>query len=141
MASTMLDLGEAGLPSNNQCYVTVTQDCSRWISEVARTDSPQVELPFSRFVLSSAHDVGMNDTQNTDTIFENAKSKMAKALNSVVPLFGELTEIWAGVVAPEVAYGLASTQKDYLETMLAIGARYFEFRPAHIIKISYHTLD
>lgn len=40
-------LGEAGLPSNNQCYVTVTQDCSRWISEVARTDSPQVELPFS----------------------------------------------------------------------------------------------
>ena len=126
--------GEAGLPSNNQCYVTVTQDCSRWMGEVARTGSPQAELPFSRFVLPSAHDVGMNDTQNTDIIFENAKSKMAKVLNGVVPLFGELTETWAGVMAPEIAYGLAFTQKDDLETMLAIGARYFEFRPAHIHK-------
>jgi hypothetical protein len=36
------------------------------------------------------------------------------------------------LVAPNIVYGLAMTQKDSTTTLLAIGARYFEFRPAYL---------
>jgi len=36
---------------------------------------------------------------------------------------------------PDIIYGLAITQKDTVPTMLALGARYFEFRPANLIPI------
>ncbi|KAK4233328.1 hypothetical protein C8A03DRAFT_38965 [Achaetomium macrosporum] len=36
------------------------------------------------------------------------------------------------LVAPNIIFSLAITQKDSLATMLQIGARYFEFRPAHL---------
>lgn len=36
---------------------------------------------------------------------------------------------------PEIIYGLAITQKDTIPTMLALGARYFEFRPANLMPL------
>jgi hypothetical protein len=36
---------------------------------------------------------------------------------------------------PDIIYGLAITQKDMIPTMLALGARYFEFRPANLMPI------
>lgn len=36
---------------------------------------------------------------------------------------------------PDIVYGLAITQKDSIPTMLALGARYFEFRPAELMPI------
>ncbi|TID23031.1 PLC-like phosphodiesterase [Venturia nashicola] len=37
-------------------------------------------------------------------------------------------------IAPNIIRSIAITQKDFLPTILAIGARYFEFRPAHLHK-------
>lgn len=36
---------------------------------------------------------------------------------------------------PNVIYGTAITQKDTIPTLLALGARYFEYRPADLIPI------
>jgi hypothetical protein len=36
---------------------------------------------------------------------------------------------------PDIIYGLAITQKDTIPAMLALGARYFEFRPASLMPI------
>lgn len=36
---------------------------------------------------------------------------------------------------PDIVYGLAITQKDRIPTMLSLGARYFEFRPADLMTI------
>jgi hypothetical protein len=36
---------------------------------------------------------------------------------------------------PDIIYGLAITQKDRILTMLSLGARYFEFRPADLMTI------
>ena len=101
--------GIAGLPRSSQCYVTVTANCSDWMGEAAPVGSFQAGKPFSRFVLPSAHNVGMNDTQHTDIVFENATSSMVKILKDKVPLFRDLTETWAGVIGPKIAYSLAFT--------------------------------
>jgi hypothetical protein len=39
------------------------------------------------------------------------------------------------LIAPNIVRGLAITQKDSLATILGIGARYFEFRPAFLHKV------
>jgi hypothetical protein len=36
---------------------------------------------------------------------------------------------------PDIIYGLAITQKDTIPTMLSLGTRYFEFRPADLLPI------
>ena len=127
-------IGHAGLPDRCQCYVTVTPNCSAWMATVAPAGSSQAEQMFSRFVLPSAHDVGMNDEQNTHLILTNAMGKITQLVKDKLPLFDLLSRLWAQVMAPHIVYGLAFTQKDDLTTMLVIGARYFEFRPAHIHK-------
>jgi len=56
--------GQAGLPSQDQCYVTVTPNRSNWMEQLVPRGSPGIEKSFSKMVLPAVHDVGMNSLQN-----------------------------------------------------------------------------
>jgi hypothetical protein len=129
----------ADLPTSEQFHVTVSPNYSNWMSIVAPARSSLAAKPFTRFVLPAAHDVGMNSMQNADACLQNAPSQFIDLLISLVGVF-KLTpgivgkEVTTGF-APNIIQGLAITQKDSLATILSCGARYFEFRPAHLPNI------
>lgn len=127
------------LPNRHQCYITVTPDYSDWLGQVAPIGSPQRDQPFRRLVLPAAHDVGMNSMQNCATILKHAGGAVVRTLvaneEKYTQVLAELADKLSGpavsLIAPNIVSSLAITQKDPLPTMLALGARYFEFRPAH----------
>lgn len=126
--------GVFGLPSSDQCYVTVTPNYSNWMSEVAPPGSPQASKPFSNLFLPAAHDIGMNSMQNADAVITS--SALVNVMTTASPVFakiaGMMTHEAVMAIAPNIVRGLAITQKDTLATILSIGARYFEFRPAYL---------
>lgn len=123
--------GDAGLPQEDQCYVTVTPNRSSWMEAL-----PADKL-FSQLVLPAVHDVGMNSLQNALVLLQDAGDEVLKlALDQI----GVSADVHFGLadsavvkIAPDIIESLAITQKDNLDSLLAIGARYFEFRPAHIM--------
>jgi hypothetical protein len=127
--------GVAGLPSSDQCYVTVSPNYSSWQGSVAPPGSQQASKPFSHFFLPAVHDVGMNSMQSCDALLANS-STLVDILTSIEPTFAKvaatLSHEAVKAMAPNIIRGLAITQKDPLPTMLEIGARYFEFRPAFL---------
>lgn len=127
--------GEAGLPNRHQCYVTVSPDNSDWMAAVAPPGSSLEAQPLGRMVLPSAHDVGMNSMQNADAVLQHAGgavvSKLIPNNDAVRAIIDALSGPAIALIAPNIVFSLAITQKDSLETMLRLGARYFEFRPAH----------
>lgn len=126
--------GVAGLPSSHQCYVSVSPDYSNWMAELAPPDSAQATKPFTRFALPAVHDVGMNSMQSADSVLQS--DALVEVMKSYSPVFskiaGSMSHSAAMHLAPNIIRGLAITQKDTLATMLSIGARYFEFRPAYL---------
>lgn len=128
--------GVAGLPSSDQCYVTVTPNYSRWMGEVAPQGSPQASRPFSKFFLPAAHDIGMNSMQNADAVLSS--SAIVDALITFNPAFAkiaaEMSHDAVMHIAPNIVRALSLTQKDPFPAILSIGARYFEFRPAFLHK-------
>jgi hypothetical protein len=128
----------AGLPKSNQVWVTVHENRSRWMSELAPPGSPLASKPFTRLVLPSAHDIGMNNMQNVEAIFMKTAKPLLTTLKIVSPVVTTVAKVVSDEVllshGPNIIRGLAFTQKDSLPDMLAIGARYFEFRPAHQLK-------
>lgn len=132
------DAGEgfAGLPNAHQCNVTVTPVHSDWMGEVAPSGSPQAGQKFSKLVIPAAHDMGMNSMQTADHLIQTAGGPFLETLKGVIKVFAEATakmgtEI-ALKVAPNIICALAITQKDPVPNVLDLGARYFEFRPAHL---------
>lgn len=123
-----------GLPSEDQCWITVTPNYSSWMAEVAPPDSPQAGKPFSHFMLPAAHDIGMNSMQSSDAVL--ASTALVDVLTALEPIFamvaGKLSHSIAKQLAPNIVQGLAITQKDSLKDILYIGTRYFEFRPAYL---------
>ncbi|KAG0650963.1 hypothetical protein D0Z07_2228 [Hyphodiscus hymeniophilus] len=126
--------GVEGLPSSNQCYVTVTPNYSNWMHDVAAPGSPQSEKPFIRFFLPAAHDIGMNSMASASAVIKSPA--LVEAMKGISPIFaavaGMMTHEAAMHIAPNIVRSLAMTQKDTLPTILALGARYFEFRPAYL---------
>jgi hypothetical protein len=126
--------GVAGLPKSDQCWVTVTPNYSAWMGQIAPQGSPQATRPFCRLMLPAAHDVGMNSMQSADAVITS--SALVDVLTEMNPIFakivGMVSHHAAMGIAPNIVRGLAITQKDTLVTMLSIGARYFEFRPAYL---------
>lgn len=126
--------GVAGLPSSDQCWVSVTPDYSGWMGQLAPQGSPQATQPFRKLMLPAVHDVGMNSMQSADAVITS--SALVAALTKINPVFAEIVGTMsheaAMAIAPNIVRGLAITQKDTLPTLLAIGARYFEFRPAYL---------
>lgn len=127
---------EGGLPDQDQCYVTVTPNYSDWMKDVAPPGSPTVSKPFHAFVLPAVHDVGMNSMDNAKKVLEFSGDDLIKMVlehyNLSASIHFGLADDAIGRIAPNIIESLAITEKDDLATMLAIGARYFEFRPAHL---------
>ena len=122
--------GAAGLPKRDQFYIAIGLNNNSWMGRVAPRGSHNANKAFSRMVLPFPHDCGMNSMQNSNYLLQTAGGAFIK----VLPAFG-LFELGAEAVelfAPNIIYGLAITQKDSITTLLAIGARYFEFRPAYL---------
>lgn len=131
--------GHGILPGRHQCYITVTPNYSDWIGRVAPVGSQQKDQPFKRLVIASAHDVGMNSMQNCDAVLKHAGGAVVRTLvaneEKYAQALSEIADKVSGpavaLMAPNIVSSLAITQKDPLTSILALGARYFEFRPAH----------
>ncbi|RDL38949.1 Uncharacterized protein BP5553_03289 [Venustampulla echinocandica] len=126
--------GIADLPKSDQCWVAVAPNYSAWMAQVAPQGSPQASKPFSKFFLPAAHDIGMNNMQNAGAVLQSsALIDVMKSINSVfAKVAGMMTHSAVKALAPNIIAGLAITQKDTLQAILSIGARYFEFRPAYL---------
>jgi hypothetical protein len=130
--------GEAGLPNSHQCLVTVAPNRANWQGEVAPPGTDKATKPFHKFVLPAAHDIGMNSMETPDSVIQTAGKPfvnlMKESSNAFTKLADNATAGIVAAIAPNIVSGLAVTQKDSLDVVLTIGARYFEFRPAHIHK-------
>jgi hypothetical protein len=127
--------GFADLPKQHQCYVTVTRNHEDWMREVVPPGSDQENRPFHRMVLPSAHDIGMNSMDTSHLLLEKAgtgiiKELLGRSLPHVFSIFNKVGDGAINRIAPDIIRALAVTQKDTLENVLKLGARYFEFRPA-----------
>ncbi|KAF2739713.1 PLC-like phosphodiesterase [Polyplosphaeria fusca] len=127
--------GHAGLPKQHQCYVTVTRNWQDWMRDVAAPGSTAADKPLSRWVLPSAHDMGMNSMTTSLAILQKAgtgviKEVLGRDLPGALSVLNKVSDAAVNHIAPDIIRALAITQKDSLETVLKIGARYFEFRPA-----------
>ncbi|KAF2402903.1 hypothetical protein EJ06DRAFT_527880 [Trichodelitschia bisporula] len=128
--------GIAGLPKADQCWVTVTPNRAGWMSRLAPLGSDAERKPFTRWVLPAAHDVGMNSLQTPTALIQSAGKAVLpvfKGASGVISgLGGKMSDDVLLGMLPNIIQGLAITQKDSLGDILATGARYFEFRPAHL---------
>lgn len=127
--------GHAGLPKQHQCYVTVAKNNGNWMRDLAPQNSEKSERPFTRMVLPSAHDIGMNSMDTSLALIKNAgtgaiKEILGRELPSVLDIFNRVGDKAVNHIAPDIIRALAVTQKDSPDTVLKLGARYFEFRPA-----------
>lgn len=126
------------LPGRHQCYITVTPNYANWLGRVAPIGSPQRDQPFRRLVLPAAHDVGMNSMANCNMVLKHAGGAVVRTLlannEKYTQVLSQVADKVSGravaAIAPNIVSSLAITQKDTLQTILALGARYFEFRPA-----------
>jgi hypothetical protein len=127
--------GHANLPKQHQCYVTVTRNWSDWMRDVAPQGSSAADRPLSKWVLPSSHDIGMNSMTTSLAILQHAgtgviKEVLGRSLPGAFEVFNKVSDGAINHIAPDIIRALAITQKDSLDTILKIGARYFEFRPA-----------
>jgi hypothetical protein len=125
--------GEAGLTNRDQCYITICSDHSSWMGTVAPPGSPEAQQPFSKFVLAAPHDDGMCSMQNADAVLAAADPTMVNKLMEELPRLHFFNHLPVDAIAhllPNIVYTLSVTQKKEISMMLAVGARYFEFRPA-----------
>ena len=129
--------GEAGLTNQDQCYVTVCSTANRnWMGTVAPPGSPEAQKPFSRFVLAAPHDNGMNSMQSCEAVLQALDTDMVTELREILPRLHFFSHIPNSVLVhmlPNIVYSVAITQKKEIPIMLALGARYFEFRPAQLL--------
>ncbi|KAH7083027.1 PLC-like phosphodiesterase [Paraphoma chrysanthemicola] len=127
--------GHAGLPKQHQCYVSVTPNYENWMRDVIPQDDDKSNRPFNRVVLPSSHDIGMNSMNTALELLKNAgtgviKEVLGRELPHVLSIFNKVGDGAVNRIAPDIIRALAITQKDSLDTILKLGARYFEFRPA-----------
>lgn len=80
----------------------------------------------------------MNSMQNCSVILKHAGGAVIRTLladnKQYAHILSEIADAVSGpavaALAPNIVSSLAITQKDSLQNILALGARYFEFRPA-----------
>lgn len=131
--------GHAGLPSQHQCYVTVTPNYEHWMRDTIPQDDDISTCPFHRMVLPAAHDIGMNSMATSLALLNNAgtgviKELLGREIPHILSFINKLGDSAINRIAPDIIRNLAICQKDSLETILKLGARYFEFRPARCLR-------
>ena len=105
---------------------------------VAPPGSTQAQQPYSRFVLAAPHDNGMNSMQQADVVLSSITNDMVAELRKIVPAlhhFSHFSDEALVRMLPNIVYGVSITQKKQISVMLALGARYFEFRPAELLPL------
>lgn len=105
---------------------------------VAPPGSTQAQQPYSRFVLAAPHDNGMNSMEQADVVLSSINSDMVADLRKIVPALHHFPHISNEALVhmlPNIVYGVSITQKKQISVMLALGARYFEFRPAELLPL------
>lgn len=130
--------GQAGLPSQDQFWLYITQSLQTWMTDNARALN---SIPLAHMCLPGAHDAGMCTMQSVyqmmDSIegvaFEAVVGLIVSAITSqlvgpVSPLFGA----YAALNIDTVICNFSMTQKDSIAGMLASGIRYFDFRPGYM---------
>lgn len=127
--------GLAALPKQHQCYVTVTHNYENWMRDTIPPGSDLSNKPFNRMVLPSSHDIGMNSMSTAMSLLEKAgtgviKEVLGRSLPRAFDIINKVGDKGVNAIAPDIIRALAITQKDSLDTILKLGARYFEFRPA-----------
>lgn len=127
--------GLAALPKQHQCYVTVTHNYENWMRDTIPPDSDMANKPFNRMVLPSSHDIGMNSMDTAMSLLSKAgtgviKEVLGRSLPRALDILNKVGDAGVNAIAPDIIRALAITQKDTLPTILRLGARYFEFRPA-----------
>lgn len=127
--------GLAQLPKQHQCYVTVIRNYNNWMRDVIPPGDDKENRPFKKMVLPCAHDIGMNSMQTALSLLKNSgtgiiKEVLGRSLPNVFDIFNKVGDGAINRIAPDIIRALAITQKDSLTTILQLGARYFEFRPA-----------
>jgi hypothetical protein len=127
--------GLAALPKQHQCYVTVTRNYENWMRDAIAPNSEISNKPFNRMVLPSSHDIGMNSMTTAMTLLSKAgtgviKEVLGRSLPRAFDIINKVGDKGVNAIAPDIIRALAVTQKDSLDTILKLGARYFEFRPA-----------
>lgn len=131
--------GEAGLTNRDQCYVTICSSSNQnWMGLLAPPGSPQAQLPFARFVLPAPHDNGMNGMENAEAVLKGVSPSQIPYLKGILPrlsFFDHIPDTALAHMLPNIVYGTSVTQKKPITTMLEIGARYFEFRPAKLLPL------
>lgn len=98
--------------------------------------SSQAQQPFSRFVLAAPHDNRMNSMQSADAVLSAIDTDMAADLRRIIPrleFFSHIPDSALVHMLPNIVYGLPVTQKQEIPVMLALGARYFDFRPGELL--------
>lgn len=135
--------GEAGLPSRDQCTISVTPTTNEtWMQDLALSGSADAQKSFSRFVLPALHDCGMNSMQGCDACFHIAQTEHISEWIGQLPNLAPFKNFSPSSLLnflPNILYALAITQTAPIETMLTIGARYFEFRPAKLYPLFKRT--
>ncbi|KAK3393308.1 PLC-like phosphodiesterase [Podospora didyma] len=133
----MYEAGEGHdlLPNRHQCYIAVAPNYADWIGNLVPLGSPLEEKPLNRLVLPSAHDVGMNSMQSSEALLKRVGGAVVSTMVDNNEVISQIADKVSGpaiaLIAPNIIFSLAITQKDSLESMLKVGARYFEYRPAH----------
>ncbi|KAL5411272.1 hypothetical protein PMIN06_002010 [Paraphaeosphaeria minitans] len=127
--------GIAGLPKQHLCYVTVTRNLENWMRDVLPQYDSISSNKLTKMVLPAAHDIGMNSMSTPLALLKHAgtgaiKEVLGRELPHVLDIFNKVGDAAVNHIAPDIIRALAVTQKDSLETILKVGARYFEFRPA-----------
>ncbi|KAJ4405169.1 hypothetical protein N0V85_004732 [Neurospora sp. IMI 360204] len=127
--------GQDILPKRHQCYITVSPAGSRWMEDLVPPGSWQENRRFRRLVLPSAHDAGMNSMASSSKVLSKMGGAVVGTLVHDNRIMAEIADTISGpaiaLIAPNIIFSLAMTQKDSLDAMLRIGVRYFEFRPAY----------
>lgn len=129
--------GDTGLTNRDQCYVTIApRSNASWMGQLASEGSVQESLPYSRFVLPAPHDNGMNSMDSASAVLKGISPGHIPYLKSILPrlsFFNHLPDAAVAHMLPDIVYGTSITQKKPITTMLELGARYFEFRPAKLL--------
>lgn len=121
--------GWGPLTSQDQSYVYVTRNHSRWMGDLVDSTPAIAQKPFGTLVLPGAHDSGMFDPTTLQKVAHDPGVRL---------LLASFLGIGAGMLTASMALrgaiNLSFTQKDDIATMLNLGVRYLDFRPGYCYK-------